>query len=126
MKRDGDSLLGLNYLRRYLATFDLDRNRLFLAPGFDFTRPEEQTKVGLSLLRIDSQTVVEYVDADSPAHALGLKEGDNLISIDGDIVAGKPLAEIRWTLITKVRLRQFAEVAIERKGVRHTLHLNSD
>jgi hypothetical protein len=110
------SSLGLNYLRRYMVTFDLCAARIYLAPGFDIDRPERDAKVGVTILRRDEDTVIEAVTEGSRAARAGFRLGDKLFAVDDVQVAGKPIAEINWILQQDLGSRKPNEVVGSRHG----------
>ncbi len=63
---------------------------------------------------------VAHLAIDSPAHALGLREGDRLVSVDDQPLASPALLEA----IAFARPREF-ELTLEREGTRRTLTIRS-
>jgi len=120
------SLLGLNYLRRYMVTFDLGAARIYLAPGFENDRPERDAEVGIGCLRREEDTVVEAVTEGSRAARAGFQLGDKLISIDDVEVADKPTAEIKWLLQRKANPSHSQKVVVLRRGSLQTLSVECD
>jgi predicted aspartyl protease len=96
-----ESRVGLKLLRRFRVTFDLPRDRIYLAKGTAFDKPDKQPAVGVGLLRKSERTVVCSVDPDSPGEKAGIAVNDELLSIAGELVAERPLAEARWMLRDK-------------------------
>ena len=117
------SFLGLKFLRRYLVTFDLGRGQIYFLPGFDYERPDEESIIGIGMLRRDKKTVVEAVYPDSRATEAGFRIGDELLSIEGVDVFGKPIAEIVWMLRAPAEANGTKPLSIERNGEHLTLHL---
>lgn len=115
-KDEGMSLIGLNYFRRYLVTFDLSRGRIYLARGFDFDRPDENIVIGVGILRRDGKTIVEVISSDGLAEEAGMRVGDELVSVGGKEIESKPLAEILWLFRTKMMSENRLEIGILRKG----------
>ena len=101
--RDGgaESRIGLDYLRQFRVTFDIPHDRIFLAKGTEFDKPGKQRAVGIGLLRKNGKTVVIFVEPDSPAEDAGISINDELVTIAGEPIAGRPLAEIKWMLREK-------------------------
>jgi membrane-associated protease RseP (regulator of RpoE activity) len=102
--RDGtaESRIGLGYLRKFRVTIDIPHNRLYLAKGKEFDKPGKQRVVGIGLLRKNEKTVVTWIEPDSPAQEAGIFLNDELVTIAGEQIAGRPLEEIKWMLDEKV------------------------
>ena len=87
-------LLGLDYLSRYVVTFDFPRNRVYLKPGAQFgTLRPATTLFGVRLARVAGTVVVWSVRERSRAAAY-LQPDDVLETINGTAVAGMLDAEI--------------------------------
>jgi hypothetical protein len=80
---EGDpSRLGLEFLSRYVVTFDFPNNRVFLKPGKRFAAEQPYDMSGLVLSRIGNDTVAIRVYDGSPADAAGLTEGQRILELD--------------------------------------------
>ncbi|HEY4233123.1 MAG TPA: PDZ domain-containing protein [Lacipirellulaceae bacterium] len=101
--RDGasESRIGLAFLRQFRVTLDIPHDRVYLAKGAEFDKPGKQRAVGIGLLRKNEQTVVIFVEPDSPAEDAGISINDELVTVAGERIAGRPLAEIKWMLREK-------------------------
>ncbi len=101
-----------------------------LADGHSaFLTPEEVRRraetsfggVGISLTRSDQGPIVTEVFPSSPAAAAGLRRGDRIVEVDGQPLAGRPLADavqmIRGPRGTEVRL------AVRRAGASRPLEV---
>lgn len=78
-------LLGYSFLRRFRYAIDYGSRVLWLDRadvGVD-ERPNEYCTVGIQLIRSDARTIVSGVSRPSPAHAAGVRTGDELLSVDG-------------------------------------------
>jgi hypothetical protein len=115
------NLLGLHYLSRYIVTFDFPNQRMYLRKGKRFDRVDLRDQSGLHILRIDGATVVQVVDAGSPAARAGIEPGDILLRL-GDFDAEKTKMHVLRQQLSReretVRLRllrgyQFREVALK-------------
>jgi predicted aspartyl protease len=76
------NVLGLNYLSRYIVTFDFPNQKMYLKKGKRFDQPNVWDYSGLAILRIDGQTVVTIVDSGSPAARAGIEPKDILLKLD--------------------------------------------
>jgi hypothetical protein len=101
--RDGgaESRIGLYYLRRFRVTIDIPHDRMYLARGAEVDKPDKQRAVGIGLLRKNEKTVVTWIEPNSPAEDAGISVTDELVTMAGEPVAGRPLAEIYWMLRRK-------------------------
>jgi hypothetical protein len=61
------NLLGLNYLSRYLVTFDFPNRTVYLRKGKRFEAPDVLDRSGLHIIRAREKPIVESVDTGSPA-----------------------------------------------------------
>ncbi len=93
------SRIGLNYLRRFRVTFDIPRDQIYLVKGVGFERPDRVSSAGIGLLRRNGKTLVAAVRPESPADKAGIIADDELVSVAGQAIADKSLAEIRWKLL---------------------------
>ncbi|MDR0966821.1 MAG: carboxypeptidase regulatory-like domain-containing protein [Myxococcales bacterium] len=105
------------------------RVRLLLTPktSEEASLPDEIVGIGLSFFLKDERFTVGSVMPFSPAQAAGIQMGDELIRIDGQAVAGQPLAAIanaiRGVIGTTVHLtlrrgEAAVEVAVPRVSIR--------
>ena len=103
---DYDGLLGAPLLDHFAVLFDYERKLLWLSPRADgAAAPEPLTafdRAGMFLVARDSvgvrRVIVRRVVAGSPAAEAGIKEGDELTSLDGQPVSGMRLSAIRSRL----------------------------
>ena len=98
----GHSRIGLAFLRQFRVTFDIPNDRIYLAKGTEFDKRSKQRAVGIGFLRKNEKTVVTWIEPDSPAADAGISVNDELVTIVGEPIAGRPLAEIQWMLGEKV------------------------
>jgi len=97
----GLSTLGLRFLRQHIATFDFQRQKLYLQPGVEFGERETFDMSGLHLIRSGGTTLVYAVDAGSPAKAAGIKPGDTLETINHVTAGNLSMRDIRRALKSK-------------------------
>jgi hypothetical protein len=77
------SQLGLAYLARYIVTFDFPNSTMYLRRGKNFQRPDRCDLSGLNILPQDGKAVVRSVYLGGPAETAGIREGDEIVSVDG-------------------------------------------
>jgi membrane-associated protease RseP (regulator of RpoE activity) len=97
--------IGAELLSRFVVTFDLPHERLFLQPGVALDAPFQKDRLGISCKDQDGHLVVEFIAPGSPAAAAGMVAGEELVAIDGVALEGRPLRD---------RLRQVAHEAAGR------------
>jgi hypothetical protein len=101
------SRLGLGFWSRFVVTFDLPHDKVYLKRGKEFDRPDVHDLSGLHLLRQDGQVVVHSVGKGSAAEAAGLKSGDVLVRVGDTRVEAMSLFRLRKCFCvgdTRVRL----------------------
>ena len=103
--------LGNQILERFICTLDYENRVLYLQRGRRFAEPDVFPRSGVQLARFGDRVEAYAVLPDSPAARAGVREGDEVVAIDG-----RPARE--WTP------DQVAE-ALDRGAVgsRHTLEL---
>lgn len=127
LRRDGKmSLVGLDYLRRYLVTFDFGNGKIYLAKGLGFDEPDEEFRFGFGMLRSHEKTVIQFVEPASVADNCGLRTGDELLSVVGKEIGERPIAEIFWIMRAKRKRNKSVEVEILRDGSKRTLMLTEE
>jgi len=90
--------LGLRFFASYVATFDFPGHELYLvpiapaAPSFDAY--QSNMAIGLE----DDKVMVLWVNPNGAAGEAGIKSGDQIISVDGTLTAGRELWQIRKQL----------------------------
>jgi len=80
-----DGIIGGELLRRFKVVFDTAHHQLILEPNAYFAEPYEHNMSGIGLRAEgrDFKTIRIYrIIADSPAAQAGLREGDEIVSID--------------------------------------------
>jgi hypothetical protein len=84
---EGKNELGLGHWSRYVATFDFPNDTLYLKPGRLFDHAADRDMSGLALVRReDGSTIVESVEAGTPAQGARLLHGDVILQV-GDLDA---------------------------------------
>lgn len=78
--------LGNRLLERFKVTLDYDRRKIWLEPGTKYGEREGFSRFGAQLAKHGDTMVVGQLLAKSPAAEAGLREGDEVVSIDGRAV----------------------------------------
>lgn len=76
------TMLGLDYLSRYVVTFDFPNRTMYLKKGARFDCPHANNLSGLYVARIGGKTIVKSVDKNSPASISGIMPGDVILKIE--------------------------------------------
>lgn len=115
--RPNAGTIGAALLSRFVVVFDYPHGRLFLRPGPGIKEPLLHDSVGVMLRSSEDFRSVEVfrILAGSPAAAAGLREGDRIVTVDGQKPAR--LGEI-WE---RFRHPGTHKVEIERAGARQVL-----
>jgi predicted metalloprotease with PDZ domain len=100
-----DGILGLEFLSRHLVTLDWPNHRLYLKPGKEFDRYDEHDMSGLGLQRLDSKTIVNLASPDQPGYQAGLRDGDELLAINGKSASNYALYDLTDLLRSKDGLK---------------------
>ena len=120
---EGLSRIGLGFLRRYRATFQLSSGTLYLAKGLKFDEPERKS-FGFGAIRKGVRTIIPGVQSESSAEKAGLQPGDELLLVAGKPIGGKPTAEIGWLIRCHADANEHrVPLTIQRDGVQHELVL---
>jgi hypothetical protein len=115
---EGDvSCLGLEYLSRFIITFDFPNKLLYVGEGKAFGKRDGRSLSGLHLVRTNSRIVVDLIDADSPAERSGLNMGDTILTIDDRDADKTSLVELRRVFRQENRT---VNITAERDGKRIT------
>jgi len=115
---EGESnLLGLEYLSRYVVTFDFPGKRMYLRPSARHNNPSHWDLSGANLSRKDGCTVVSFVLPGSAAERAGLAVGDLIEMIDSRRTSGRTL----WDICRPLREPGTHTLCVERGN--HTIDL---
>jgi predicted metalloprotease with PDZ domain len=79
--------IGNRVLERFRVTFDYQRREVVLEPGRHYSDRDRLTRCGMLLTRRDGTVKVASVLANSPADHAGLREGDQVLALDGRDIA---------------------------------------
>lgn len=95
----GDSMIGLSYLRRYIAVFDFPNKQLYLKESKYFNHPKEPLDAsGIGLSLHDGQVIVSSCHKDGPAVESGLAEKDQILEVNGKPATEYSLFQLRSLL----------------------------
>ena len=86
------SVLGLPVLAQYNATFDFPERRLWLRASDRHRALAPSDISGLGVMKLAGEPVVAALDPQGPAAALGLEQGDVLVSVGGALVTDLSVA----------------------------------
>jgi hypothetical protein len=78
-----ENLLGLNYLSRFVVTFDFPNRTVYLKRSTRFDASDAQDRSGLHIVREGERPVVESVDPGSPAALSGVCPEDEILQVSG-------------------------------------------
>lgn len=90
--------VGSGVLRRFTVAFDYDNRKMYLAPNADFAKPDAFDRSGLWLLRDGTALQITDVVQDSAAARAGLRVDDRIVSVGGEAVSKRSLAQWRQQL----------------------------
>lgn len=121
--RDRASALGLQYLSRYIITFDFPRASLQLRVGRSFSAPESCAMCGIAILRLEGRTLVHGVKPDSPAEEAGIAPNDEIVAIDGQPIEHLDLFEIGRKLTSEAGKRVIFKIRRSQKELEMSLEL---
>lgn len=115
-------ILGNGVLKRFNMVIDLKRQRLFLEASRLYHEAFEVDGSGLELVLDDvlQRVIVERVIDGSPAHEAGMKEGDEIVLIDGEDASDLQLPGIRSLLSQD---GSEVEFLVGREGEQERIHL---
>jgi Aspartyl protease/PDZ domain len=97
-EQDKAGNIGSAVLRRFKVIFDYSRSRMILEPNKKFSDPFEHDMSGLSLVTESPAFNVVSIDrvlTQSPAAEVGIKKGDEIVSINGRPATEHQLAALR-------------------------------
>jgi predicted metalloprotease with PDZ domain len=120
-KADGDGQIGGEVLRRFRLILDYSRRRIILESNEHLAEPVEVDMSGFELVAkgegLKTLTINEVL-ANSPAAEAGLREEDQLITING-----RPVSELSLEQIRQMLKRERKEYVLRLKRGAQTLEL---
>jgi predicted aspartyl protease len=84
--RGGQALLGLPVLERFKVTLDMGHGTAWLRPAQDTQAPFGHDRLGLAMVPDPEGLKVIHVAQSSPAETAGIKVGDVITRVDGELV----------------------------------------
>ena len=106
------SQLTQTFIRRHILTLDFPNRLLYLAPGKHFADAEEASLSGMLPVESAGKIVVSSVEQGSPAYRAGIRQDDQIISINGEEASSLGLKPLRQLLQAKPGTR--IQVAVRR------------
>ncbi len=88
--------VGIDLLKQFHVDLDLGRDRIYLTPRSD-APPFDRDRSGTRMDLVGDRLKVKFVSPQGPAAAAGLKEGDEIVAIDGQRVTADYYAGRDWT-----------------------------
>ena len=113
--------LGLAYLRLYQVTFDIGRNRIYLAKRKTVDPVDREADIGIGMLRKSEKTVVSAIKSKSPAVNADVHLNDEVVAVDGEVITNQPIAEIRRMMREKYYSNGAINVRLLRNGEQRTI-----
>jgi hypothetical protein len=96
--KQSENLLGINYLARYIVTFDFPSQTVYFKKGNRVNAADQQDRSGLHIVRAGSRSVVDSVDSGSPADSARIRSGDEILRVSDQDVEKLRLFSIRRLL----------------------------
>jgi predicted metalloprotease with PDZ domain len=88
--------VGIELLKRFSVDLDLGHDRIFLTPRAD-APPLARDRAGIRFDFLGDRLKVVFVSPQGPAAAAGLKQGDEVIAVDGHAVTANYYSKADWT-----------------------------
>ena len=91
-------IIGLRYLSRFVVTFDISNDAIYLQEGLRFAAHHEADLSGMHITAAKNEIVVKLVAPDSPASRAGVIKGDVIQKIGNHPVEGSSMTRVRRML----------------------------
>jgi C-terminal processing protease CtpA/Prc len=72
-------------------------------------------------LKKNESVIIAYVDSGGPGEASGIAASDELLSIAGESIAGKPLPEVGWLFREKADKNGKLDLVFRRDGTKRNV-----
>jgi hypothetical protein len=110
-----DVSLGVNALSRFDIIFDIGNKRMWMRPNASYAQPFPHRVVGVDFKIGSAAGAVEVlgVAANSPAERAGLKKGDIIARIDGQLAMPDGLARVKQGDVVELELAGGSKMKIE-------------
>ena len=95
------SRLCRGFIGRHILTVDYPNEIIYLQPAKGYSEPDEWNMSGMHLERKGQKTRVDFIDETSTAFKAGVKENDEILSLNGQPAASLKLGAIRKMLTSK-------------------------
>ncbi len=86
--------IGNRILERFRVTFDYERRHVYLEPGARYHERDHLTRCGVLLTRANGVVRVASLLSGSPADRGGLRDGDDVLKLDGRDIAAWDLPQV--------------------------------
>ncbi|MCB0496795.1 MAG: aspartyl protease family protein [Cyclobacteriaceae bacterium] len=90
-----NGIIGNRILQKFNVTFDYQRNLLYLEPNSNMGKPYKTNVSGFSIAYENGKPFIKDIVDHSPATKAGLRNGDELVAIDGKIIENMTHSEVR-------------------------------
>ncbi len=90
-----DGIIGNRILKRFNVIFDYPRSLIYLEPNANMSKKYNVNVSGFSIHFKNGKPIIKNVIERSPATRAGLKNGDNIIAIEGTVVEELSTEEVR-------------------------------
>jgi len=113
---EGDGTVGFGFLKNFNIIIDYERRRVWLEnfTGKVGNDPEGETGISATFSDRRKAIVIARIAPDSPADKAGLKEGDEILSVNGTDLARQSFRQMRTMLAGEIGSK--VKLAISRSG----------
>lgn len=113
---EGDGTVGFGFLKNFNIIIDYERRRVWLEnfTGKVGNDPEGETGISATFSDRRKAIVIARIAPDSPADKAGLKEGDEILSVNGTDLARQSFRQMRTMLAGDIGSK--VKLAISRSG----------
>jgi hypothetical protein len=110
-----DISLGVNALSRFDLIFDISNKRMWMRPNATYRQPFPHRVVGVDFRVGSAVGAVEVlgVAVNSPAEKAGLKKGDVIARIDGDVAVPDGLSRVKAGDVIEFELKDGSKLRVQ-------------